>query len=285
MKKVLFGAFIVFDVVVVSLIAAYFYAGSQVDAKMQATYAVPPLDIAAAVASADLALGERIVTVRNGCVDCHGKDLSGAVVMDNPAMGQIAGPNLTPAALNDWSDADLARAIRHGIGRDQRPLVLMPSHDYLPLSEGDLAAIIAYLRSLPPVENQTPPVKLGPVAKALLAFDKAPSLLPAQIIDHQTPFASKPAEAATPDFGRYLAQSACAGCHGPQFAGGPIPGGDPNWPPASDLRVVGSWDLPAFQAALRTGKRPDGTALQAPMPAMALDDTETEALWLFLKSL
>jgi len=285
LKKILLALFILVDLVIVAGIAGYFYIGSQTQAKLDKVYTIPALEMEQAVASADLALGERIVRVRNGCIDCHGSNLAGAKIMDNGAMGKIYGSNITPAALSNWSDEQVARAIRHGVGLDNKPLVLMPSHDFLPLSQGDLAAIIAYLRSVPAVDSASEPIKLGPVSKALLTFEKAPSLLAAQVIDHQAPFASKPPEAVSVEFGKYLAQSACAGCHGPSFMGGPIPGGDPKWPPASDLTQLKSWDAEAFKAALRDGVRPGGEKIQAPMPPMALDDIETEALWLFIQSL
>jgi mono/diheme cytochrome c family protein len=115
----------------------------------------------------DLQIGERIVRVRNGCIDCHGNNLAGAKIMDNPAMGKMYGSNLTPASLKDWSDTEIARAIRHGIGRDGKPLVLMPSHDYINFSESDLKAVIAYLRSIPAVTQANGPIALGPVAKVL----------------------------------------------------------------------------------------------------------------------
>ena len=145
----------------------------------------------------DVQLGERIVQVRNGCIDCHGTNLAGKKVMDNPAMGKMYGSNITPAALKDWNDPEIARATRHGIGRDGKPLVLMPSHDYINLSENDLKAVIAYLRNLPAVEQSNVPIAMGPVAKILLVTGKAATLVPAEVINHQQPFTHKPAEAAT----------------------------------------------------------------------------------------
>lgn len=270
-----------------SIGATAFWVQSSVQQRLHAHYPAPAsLALASEVAAADLQLGERIVKVRNGCTDCHGPQLQGAVVMDNPAMGFVYAPNLTPAHLGAWSDDEIGRAIRHGIGKQGQALILMPSHDYLPLSKGDLAAMIAYLRSLPATEKTNTPSRLGPVAHALVAFEKAPSLIPAQIIDHNTAFATKPAEAPGPEFGKYLAQSACAGCHNPQFTGGPIPGGPPDWPPAADLTTLKNWKESDFNHVLTTGLRPDGSKLQAPMPVMkALNSTELKALWEYLRQL
>ncbi len=255
---------------------------SQVTAsKQQQTYAVSPPDISEAIAQGDVQLGERIVKVRNGCTDCHGTDLAGHKVMDNGAMGTIYGANITPATTRAWTDTDWVKAIRHGLNRENRALVLMPSHEYTALSEKDLGAVIAYLKSIPAVDKPSVPVVLGPVAKGLLAFEKAPSFLAAQVIDHQKPFAQKPIEAADADFGAYLAQSSCSGCHGPAFRGGPIPGGAPDWPPAADLTQLKGWDLNTFSAAVTTGKGAQGQDLKAPMPHYSFNAQEVEALWKF----
>ncbi|MGV3524643.1 MAG: c-type cytochrome [Candidatus Sericytochromatia bacterium] len=286
-KKWLIAGSAVLGTLAITVGTTVFWVQSSVQERLQAHYPAPKsLELATEIAQADVELGKRIVTVRNGCTDCHGAQLQGAVVMDNPAMGFIYAPNLTPAHLGDWSDDEIGRAIRHGIGKQGQALILMPSHDYLPLSKSDLAAMIAYLRDLPATEQPNPSSRLGPVAHALVAFEKAPSLIPAQIIDHNQGFATKPLEAPTAEFGRYLAQSACAGCHNPQFTGGPIPGGPPDWPPAADLNRIKNWKESDFNHVLTTGVRPDGIQLQAPMPVMkALNATELKALWEYLRQL
>src|SRR3954462_8166925 len=81
---------------------------------------------------AALAQGQHLAQTR-GCMDCHGKDLSGHTVMDNGAMGRIDGPNLTRGQGGvppSYTDLDWERAIRHGIASDGRGLFLMPSTDY-----------------------------------------------------------------------------------------------------------------------------------------------------------
>lgn len=285
LKKIGFAVFILVDIIIVALIGAYFYVQQKVDGKLQQVYQVPELEISPAIKQADVKLGERIVKVRNGCIDCHGENLGGKTVMENGAMGKIYANNLTPAALKDWTDQELAQAIRHGVGKDQHALILMPSHDYIRLSKDDLAATIAYLRSVPEVAQPNQNSELGPVAKALLAFEQAPSLLSAQIIDHQTPFHNKPAEAVSVEFGAYLAQSACAGCHQANLKGGPIPGGAPDWPPAADLTQIKSWGEAAFSRALHDGVRPDQQQIKEPMPHFKFDETETKALWAYLQTL
>ncbi|HKJ02975.1 MAG TPA: cytochrome c, partial [Longimicrobiales bacterium] len=94
------------------------------------------------------------------------------------------------------------------------------------------------------------------------------------------------------EFGAHLA-GVCTGCHSATFAGGPVAGGDPSWPPAANLTPagnLGSWSEEQFVTVLRTGTRPDGTQLLPPMSLMTayaqrMTDTELAALYLYLKSL
>lgn len=256
--------------------------------RLQKIYDVPLPELGEP--SADLALGERIARVRNGCVDCHGADLGGAVVINDPALAVVSGPNITPHALKDWSDAEIARAIRNGLHRSGRPLFVMPSKEYLGLSKDDLKALIAYLRSVPSVDRPNVPYELGPVGEVLMGLGVA-QFIAAERIDHQaTPFTDKPAEAITAAFGQYLASTACTGCHGDAYTGGPIAGGDPSWPPASDLtqRALAEWNEEDFIRAMKTGTSKNGQALRAPMPIQLtsqMSDLELKSLWMFFKTL
>jgi mono/diheme cytochrome c family protein len=153
---------------------------------------------------------------------------------------------------------------------------------------------VALIQSLPPVNKQVPRVTLGPLGKVLVATGKI--VLSADAIAGHGDAAHAvypPESAATVDFGRHLAAT-CMGCHGPDLAGGPIAGGDPAWPPAANLTPHASglagWTAAQFTRAIREGKRPDGTALRAPMSgvvpyAVKMSDVEVEALWKFLQSL
>lgn len=276
-------------VLAVPLLAGGAFAGwvaSHSNSRLNQRFEVAPVELSTA---GDVARGQHVVMVRNGCADCHGADLAGASVMDNPAMGKIYASNLTPAALGAWSDGEIARAIRHGVGRDRQPLVLMPAHDYIHLSEADLSAAVAYLRSIPPVEKANENTRLGPVSRSLLALNQAP-LLPAEMLDHQRAFPPEPVAEVSENFGQYLAQTACMGCHGPQLRGGPIPGGDPSWPPASNIRrpALADWNETSFIGAMRSGITPSGQEMRSPMPWKLIGqytETELKALWMYLKSL
>ena len=268
----------------------YGYASSQVSTALAKVHTPPALSISQDVAKADIALGKRIVTVRNGCTHCHGEDLSGTLIAEDPALGKVHGANITPYGVKDWTDEQLAMAIRHGVRPDGRSLVFMPSYEFQNLSRSDLAATIAYLRSVPPVAKPKTPVEIGPLAKVLFTLDNMPVLVPAAKINHAAPFIAKPAETASSEFGGYLVNSACVGCHGNDLKGGPIPGAPPEWPPAPDLRLKGAsgWSQQAFAKVMQTGtSNINGQALREPMSAMIgkYDDKEIAAVWLYLSSL
>ena len=86
----------------------------------------------------------------------------------------------------------------------------------------------------------------------------------------------------------------CSGCHGQGFSGGSHPGSPPDWPPAANLTPGEGSVLPryptveSFAAMLRTGKRPDGSAVSKVMPFETLgnlNDTDVKAMYLYFKTL
>ncbi len=238
-----------------------------------------------------IARGKHLAATR-GCIDCHGTDLGGKTVFENPAMGRVTGPNLTRGSGGlpaDYSSADFVRAIRHGVGRDGRGLFLMPSTDYATFSDDDLGALIAYLQSAPAVDRTVAPLSLGPIARMLLTTGQI--RLAADVIDHANVKPAVVTIGVNVDYGRYVAAS-CTGCHGNNFAGGKIAAGPPEWPPAANLTPHASgrmkgWTEANFMQALRTGRRPDGTEIDPAMPRAfgGLDDTEIRAVWAFLQTL
>lgn len=260
-------------------------------AKLEKKHVVNVLPVAIPSDAAAVARGRHIAETR-GCADCHGKDLAGAVVIDDPAMGHVAGPNLTRGSGGlpaGFGDMDLVRAIRHGVMPDGRGLYLMPSVDFSTLSDADMGALIAYLKSVGPVNRASDPVKLGPVARTLVALGKIQ--LDAEKIDHDNVRPAAVVPGATIEYGRYLAVG-CTGCHGSNFSGGKIAIGPPGWPPAANLTPqaeagIAKWSEEDFIKTLRTARRPDGTELNVVMPRAfgRLDEIELKALWAFLKTL
>ena len=293
MKSLLTSAGKVFGILLGCAVVAgaglVMWAGDNVKKRHARVFDVAPDALEAYAGQVDLALGKRIVEVRSGCVECHGADLGGATVIDDSAMGRIDGPNITPHALGSWTDNEIGRAIRHGIGKDGHPLHLMPSRDFFGFSGGDLASVVAYLRTVTPVMKPAGTIALGPLGKVLIATGKIPEYFNAETLDHKADFTVKPPEMASVKFGRYLAQS-CTGCHGADFGGGPIPGGSPDWAPASDLtpRGIGAWSEAEFASTMKSGVNPQGMRLRVPFPVTLtskMSEMEVSALYMFFKTL
>ncbi len=256
------------------------------------TYALADEALTLPTDAAGLAEGQRLVTIR-GCSDCHTPDFGGKVFFDDPMLGTIAAANLTRGqggATAGFSVADWERAIRHGVGPDGRSLLIMPSYEYARLSDEQVAQIIAYLQTIPPVDRVAAEPVFKPLGRALFLMGQLP-LLPAEKVDQDMAHvASVPAE-ATAEYGAYLVTT-CTGCHQPNLAGGPVPGSAPGEPLSANLTPAGNlahWTLDEFKNTLRNGVTPEGKALDpAVMPwplAAQMTDVELEALWLYLQSL
>lgn len=166
----------------------------------------------------------------------------------------------------------------------------MPADDYYHLSDADLGAVIAYLKSLPPVDSEQPDSSVGPLARALNLAGQFP-LFSAERIDHTGPRPTAPPAGPTAEYGKYLVSVGCAGCHGPGLSGGPVPSFPPDAPPALNLTSggeMGVWSEADFFNAMRTGVNPAGRELDSewmPWPAFKqLTDEELRAIWLHLQS-
>ena len=241
-----------------------------------------------------ISYGEHIASIR-GCKACHGADLSGEIEFQDPMVGVIANANLTGgrgSEVADYTVEDWVRAIRHGIGPDGKPLLIMPSNQHYAMSDEDLGALLAYIRSLPPIDNELPELKLALLPRAMYVLGPMDFLVPAELIDHDAPRPIPPERGVTAEYGEYLA-GLCSLCHGPGFSGGPIPGTPPDDPPALNLTPGGElagWTFDDFLTAMRTGVTPGGHQLRDEyMPYESLfgdmTDEEWEAIWLYLKTL
>lgn len=251
---------------------------------------VKPAEVAIPTDSASIERGHHLATAIAKCTDCHGEDLGG-VAMEMGPMGTFPAKNLTTGRGGSArSDADWVRAIHHGVGSDGRALVFMPSQPYSALSAADLGAIIAWAKSMPPVDRELPPLDVGPIGRVLIATNPG-RLVPSTVIDHSAPFATEIPAGPTSEYGKYLTVvGGCTYCHGDNLAGG-IKEGPPGTPASSNLRPDGDikgWSESDFTTALRTGKRPDGTSLNPFMPWQAtrkMTDEEIAATWAYLRSL
>jgi mono/diheme cytochrome c family protein len=237
-----------------------------------------------------IANGQHLVQSRVGCSGCHGKDFGGGVIIDAPILGRWVAPNLTTgkgSVTLEYTAADWDHAVRHGLRRGGRSSS-MPSIEFANLSDHELSDVVAYIRSLPPVERDLGRVKFGPVFSFVMAFDS--SALVAFNVDHQKAHAVEPpASAPTAEYGEHIVQ-VCRGCHGANLSGGKIQG-DPNMPIVANLTPhetgLKDWTEADFIRALREGKRKDGRQLSGYMPWKAygqMSDAELKAIWAYLRT-
>jgi cytochrome c553 len=219
-----------------------------------------------------------------GCRDCHGDRLQGTLMEDAPPF-RITAPNLTPAGVGgDYTTEDWFRALRHGIGPDGRALLIMPSTAFNHLSDADAAALIAYLKTVEPVENDVPPTAVKPLGHVLAGLGE---IDPAAEVALTLPDIDGATWDASVEFGRYLTRASCGHCHGPELQGQPSP--NPAAPYAPSLEAAGKWRFETFQALMRTGVHPDGRTLDPKyMPWAAFrhhTDPELKALHDYLATL
>ena len=224
------------------------------------------------------------------CRECHGDDGGGRVFLDEPNGLYLRGANLTSVAggpVSNYTERDWVRAIRHGVKPSGKPVFPMPSEDFNRLSDPDLAAVVAYLRSLPPAGGPGAVIRLPLFVK--LAHGAGVLKDSAEKIDHSLPPSRPVITGVTTEYGRYVAQL-CVGCHGSDLQGGRIPGSPPDWPPAAKLAGEGSVftryaRADQFKTMLRTRTRPDGSKANGAMPINEhLSDTDLEAMFDYFKS-
>jgi mono/diheme cytochrome c family protein len=239
--------------------------------------------------SAQLARGRHLVDFM-GCETCHGPGLSGKPFPTPSFLVGMAATNLTRGEGGvgaAYTTEDWERAIRHGVAKDGRRLIIMPSEAYTHLDDADAAALIAYLQTLPAVNQSFPSRKIGILGGTLLGAGAFPTT--ADMIAHDSVGKrAVVAPAVNAEYGRYLGSvTGCNICHGPDLRGGKANGGGP--PPGPSLvAFVANNSAEAFRNTMRTGKTPSGRALnpeQMPWPAYAkMTDDELEAIRLYIQS-
>lgn len=270
--------------------------------------------------SAAIARGRYLYSTTWQCGECHqsegaaaGSPPSGGRVFDlreiGPGFGIYYSRNITPdssTGIGLWTDGEILQAIREGIGKDRRLLFpIMPTDWLKDISDADGLAIVAYLRSLPPVHNPVSDREPSFAAKALITFG---AIAPGPAIER--PIVAPPV-GTTVEYGQYLATAAsgCADCHTPRnlqdgkfyldslFAGSSFPFGfDEGSPlPAYARNItplvgsgIGGWTEEQFIGAVTGGMRPDGTVLSPHMPYAhykQLTADDLRALYLYLTSI
>jgi mono/diheme cytochrome c family protein len=254
--------------------------------KVQALYPNSVPDIRVELLPERIAHGEALART---CAGCHSANAQLPLVGNNfiaegPPLGTLWASNLTPAQLQDWSDGEIIRAIREGVGRDGRSLMIMPSGAFRNLSDDDVQALVAYLRAQPASGSPTPPKQINVIGAILLA-----TVIPDAIFAVQPPITAPvvtPAAGRTVAYGQYLSSLGCQNCHGPDFRGLPSGGEPPGGPDV--VAVAQNYSETQFIAVLRTGLRPDGTQLNDQMPWREfekLSDDDFAAMYLYFRSL
>ena len=240
------------------------------------SYAAPTLQ--AAATPEQITRGQHLAAVL--CTGCHSMNdqlpLSGGgdlVAQANlPPLGTFFAPNLTAGGpLKNWSDGDIARAFRAGISPDGRLLYLMSAMDARFLSDEDLAALIAYLRSQPAVQKETPAENVSLLGVLMAGAGLIPQQPPV------TGTVSAPARSSTAEYGQYVVSYAgCRGCHGEDLSGGTGLAKGPN------LTVrVPKWTQDQFVTAIHAA-----AAANAEMtPVTRLDDVELAAVYQYMHGL
>jgi mono/diheme cytochrome c family protein len=236
------------------------------------TRSYPNIAVAAVNIPSDIdavARGKHIAIVWE-CTKCHGEDLSGKLLSDDPIFGTMPASNLTSGQGGigqSYTDVDWVRAIRHGVKPDNRVIVGMYDY-YFTMSDRDLGDLIAYLKQIPPIDTVQPATNWGPIRPIGPAVGLFTPM--AEVIDHSAPRPADPVAGATLEYGRYLSVL-CTHCHSQNFGG-----------------KLAKWQPDDFVRAVRSGVLPNGKRLGKAMTAPAyskMDDTELTALWLYVQNL
>lgn len=277
------------------------------------TFDAPYPEIHASKDPEVIARGAYLVYGPAHCVNCHTQGeaqraaaeegatppLSGGNRWSFP-MGRIYSPNLTPdkeTGIGRYTDAELARVLRHGVRPDGR--AALPFMEFQSLSDEDLTAVISFLRSQPAVRNVIPPNEVNLLGRAVLAFLIKP------IGPKETPPKATPAHEATVARGAYLANSVagCAECHtrrnmldgsyvAARFSGGgELPAdGRPGWvtvtpnlTPSKHGRIT-SWSEEQFVGRFGVGMGIKGSHMPW-RQFQRMSDTDKRAIYRYLRTL
>ncbi len=260
------------------------------DLSTSKVYDIPLPLVVTSAEPAVIERGRHLVDSLGKCRQCHGENLASGDDVAHGPFGVSRGGNLTPGKHGAaYSDAELARLIKHGVKRDGRTVLYMPSYETSWWPMEDVVALISYIRTLPAVSGQPGKAEFGVFAKLFDRMNQI-KLDVARHIDHEHEEAS-PAPAATAEYGAYIARL-CTRCHGEQLNGGPLPGAPPSLAVPSNLTPHPSglrdWTFADFDKLLTQGIRKNGEPLDPFMSLGAiskLNETEKRALWTYLRSL
>ena len=254
--------------------------------KIQASPADPPGDLAIRIERG------RYLVQAGGCLTCHTADrpeaipLAGGRALPTP-FGIFYPPNLTPdpvTGLGGWTDADFGRALREGVAPDgSNYYPVFPYPAYTGLTDIDVAAIAAYLRSLKPVRQPTPPHELPWYLSSRWV------MLGWNLLNFTAGrFAKDSSHDATWNRGAYLVRHLghCGECHTPRNAFGGLDhsrelAGNPAGPDGKkipnitqdDTAGIGHWSADEIGLFLEVGLLPNGDFAGSSMSAVIEDNT------------
>jgi hypothetical protein len=184
------------------------------------------------------------------CMDCHaqrdwstfagppipGTEGCGGEVFnqDFNFPGSFVARNLTPSAIGNWTDGELFRAITTGVSKDGSALFpIMPYPNFGKLDEEDIKSVIAYIRTLAPIDNTLPPSQADFPMNFII-----------NTIPQKATLAPMPSKSDKIAYGKYMiTASGCGDCHTKQEKG----------------EFVGEFLAGGFEF-----KFPDGTILRSP---------------------
>jgi mono/diheme cytochrome c family protein len=254
--------------------------------------------------------GRYLFTSNTGCSGCHslhdwnirggptlpGGEGVGQVMWFTDLPGRMVASNITPdpaTGSGKWTDDQLARAIREGIGHDRRALFpLMPYPHLRHLSDEDLASLVVYIRSLAPIRHDLPPTEIIFPVKYLIRSAPQPISQPVSAPDRSDPV----------KWGQYLITIAsCTECHSPQSKGEIVPGMEYSggftlkgpWGSVASANItpdasgIGYYDEALFMQAMRTGYV-KARQLNSIMPFgefKGLTDDDLKAMFAYLRTL
>lgn len=229
------------------------------------------------------------------CLGCHGEDMGGLVnFFDGGPLGTLDSANVTAGQGGVGqlytSDEDYVRAVRHGIDPQGKPIFMPAVVSTAYLSDKDLGAIIAYLKTLPPVDRELNGENFSPLTKILLAAGVL-GKLPVESVSHEI-HVTAPERDVTPDYGKYMVDTHdCRLCHGSELNGGThidptITVISPNLTPGGE---VAFWTEEQFVSTIRNGITPGGHQLNNELMPWKdygrMTDDELKAIYAYLQSL
>ena len=252
-----------------------------------------PPDLKVAGTPEQIARGEYLANI--SCIGCHsGVDAAGNPTSQMPLsggwnigeaegfgfIGSMVAENLTPGGkLANYSDGEIFRAMRHGIDKDGNLLGFMPLVAIGELSNADLEALIAFMRTQPAVANTKP---TGDQLNVVGLVFFGGGLLPKATPRPETIIA--PQEEISAAYGEYVSIIGdCRGCHGTDMSGVPAGQFRPAYPNPRPL--VSILTVEQFKQMMRTGVKPDGEPFPDTMPwqsASHMSDDDLAALYAYL---